>query len=133
MTRPTHPRDIDLDTPLRLSVAAAFAFPDGSMSAAGLRREHARGRLVIERVAGRDYTTMRAIQEMRRQCHVHRRVPASTEDGGAAEKSPGSFETANTRKAQATLSTTLKELKQRSKSISRESEGALAQVVRLRS
>jgi len=58
--------------------------------------------------------------------------PRLSEDGGAAEKSSGSFETANTRKAQAALSTTLKELKQRSKSISRESEGALAQVVRLR-
>jgi hypothetical protein len=34
------------DTPLRLSVAAALAFPDGSMTASG-RREAARGRLMI--------------------------------------------------------------------------------------
>ena len=34
-------------TPLRLSVAAALAFPDGSMTASGLRREDA------ERVADR--------------------------------------------------------------------------------
>jgi hypothetical protein len=27
------------DTPLRLTVAVALAFPDGSMSASGLRRE----------------------------------------------------------------------------------------------
>jgi hypothetical protein len=32
---------------LRLSMAAALAFPDGSMTASGLRREAARGRLVI--------------------------------------------------------------------------------------
>jgi hypothetical protein len=36
------PRDaIRPDTPLRLLVAAAVAFPDGSMTASGLRRETA--------------------------------------------------------------------------------------------
>ena len=39
---------ISPDTPLRLSVAAAVAFPDGSMTASGLRREAA------ERVGGQD-------------------------------------------------------------------------------
>ena len=34
------PRDqVSPDTPLRLGIAAALAFPDGSMTAAGLRRE----------------------------------------------------------------------------------------------
>jgi hypothetical protein len=56
------------DDPLRLEVAASRAFPDGSMTAAGLRREHRRGRLVIERVAGKDYTTLKAIREMREKC-----------------------------------------------------------------
>ncbi len=46
------PDKVKPDTPLRLSVAAALGFPDGSMTASGLRREGARGRLVIERVAG---------------------------------------------------------------------------------
>jgi hypothetical protein len=41
--------EIGDDTPLRLAVAAAFAYPDGSMTASGLRREAARGRLVIGR------------------------------------------------------------------------------------
>jgi hypothetical protein len=36
------------DSPLRLSVAAAIAFPDGSMTPSGLRREAARGRLVVD-------------------------------------------------------------------------------------
>src|ERR1700675_1009998 len=40
--------DVGDTTPLRLAVAAATAFPDGSMTASGLRRECARGRLVIE-------------------------------------------------------------------------------------
>jgi hypothetical protein len=50
--------EIDDDTPLRLAVAAAIAYPDGSMTASGLRREAAKGRLVVERTAGKDYTTL---------------------------------------------------------------------------
>ena len=42
---------IKVDTPFRLSEAAAIAFQDGTMTASGLRRENARGRLVIERIA----------------------------------------------------------------------------------
>jgi hypothetical protein len=36
---------ITTDTPLRLSVAAALAYPDGSMTASGLRREAKRADL----------------------------------------------------------------------------------------
>jgi hypothetical protein len=61
---------VALDTPLRLSVVAALAFPDGSMTASGLRNESARGRLLIERIAGKDYTTLANIEEMRRLCRV---------------------------------------------------------------
>jgi hypothetical protein len=39
---PPELHDVAPDAPLRLSVAAALAFPDGSMSAAALRREHIR-------------------------------------------------------------------------------------------
>src|SRR6516164_6042290 len=56
------------DTPLRLDVAAALAYPDGSMTASGLRREHRRGRLIIERTAGKDYTTLADIERMRALC-----------------------------------------------------------------
>src|SRR5438132_12344893 len=70
------PRDqIADDTPLRLDVAAALAFPDGSMTASGLRREAGKGRLAIERVAGKDYTTLGAISEMRQRCRVEAREP----------------------------------------------------------
>src|SRR5215831_4565756 len=58
------------DTPLRLDAAAKIAFPDGGMTAAGLRREWKRGRLVIERVAGKDFTTLNHIERMREQCRV---------------------------------------------------------------
>ena len=53
------------DTLLRLGVAAALEFPDGSMSAAGLRREAQHGRLKVWRIAGKDYTTKQALKEMR--------------------------------------------------------------------
>jgi hypothetical protein len=72
------PRDqIADDTPLRLKVAADWAFPDGSMTASGLRREADRGRLVIERIAGKLYTTLADIDRMRMLCRVEARVPAS--------------------------------------------------------
>lgn len=59
------PKGVGLHDPLRLAVAVAMAFPDGSMTASGLRREGARGRLVIERIAGKDYTTLFYIERMR--------------------------------------------------------------------
>ena len=68
----TTPGQISDDTPLRLEAAAAIAFPDGGMTANGLRRESKRGRLVIERVAGKDYTTIGHIARMRELCHVNR-------------------------------------------------------------
>jgi hypothetical protein len=58
------------DAPLRLADAARLAFPAGGMTAAGLRREAARGRLTIERIAGKDFTTLAAIERMRVLCRV---------------------------------------------------------------
>src|SRR4029077_5557258 len=62
------PNSVSDDTLLRLGVAAALEFPDGSMSASGLRREAAPGRLRIWRIAGKDYTTRAALSEMRGRC-----------------------------------------------------------------
>jgi hypothetical protein len=72
------PNQVSPDTPLRLEIAATIAFPDGSMTAAGLRREAARGRLVIERIAGKDYTTLVNIERMRELCRVQAKAPDST-------------------------------------------------------
>src|SRR6516164_7905259 len=60
--------EIGPDTPLRLKKAAEIAFPAGGMTASGLRQEAKRGRLVIERIANKDFTTLRHIEEMREQC-----------------------------------------------------------------
>src|SRR5882724_8217524 len=62
--------NVTSDAPLRLSTAAKLAFPDGSMTASGLRREAARGRLRIERIAGKDFTTLDEIKKMRELCRV---------------------------------------------------------------
>src|SRR5258708_29705323 len=72
------PTQFDPDAPLRLSVAAKLAFPDGSMTASGLRREAARGRLVIECIANRHYTTIAAIERMRQLCRVEAKDRDST-------------------------------------------------------
>jgi hypothetical protein len=74
-SRIPEPDKVRPDTPLRLHVAAAIAFPDGSMKASGLRREAGRGRLVVERIAGKDFTTLGAISEMREKCRVNPKVP----------------------------------------------------------
>src|SRR5262245_11652353 len=78
------------DTPLRLETAAALAYPDGSMTASGLRKEAGRGRLVIERTAGKDYTTLAAIAEMRMLCRQNTRDRAcgSVKPGAISEAEP---------------------------------------------
>ena len=79
------------DTPLRLSVAAALAFPDGSLKASGLRREASRGRLVIERIAGKYFTTMANINRMRELCRVEQKASDSGYDPRAAQQAARSI------------------------------------------
>ena len=62
--------NIGPDTPLRLAVAAAIAFPDQTISESSLRREAKRGRLAIEIIAGKAFTTLREIERMRGRCRV---------------------------------------------------------------
>ena len=72
--------NITPETPLRLSVAAKIAFPDGSMTVSGLRREAGRGRLIIEQIAGKHYTTLANIERMRELCRVRPKVHESGYD-----------------------------------------------------
>jgi hypothetical protein len=74
--RPASLDDIEPETPIRLALAARLAYPDGSMSASGLRRLGEKGLLVIERVNRRDYTTLAAIRQMREECRVAPKAPA---------------------------------------------------------
>lgn len=77
--------DITPGTPLRLSAAAQLAFPDGSMTVSGLRRERDRGRLVVESIAGKEYTTLAAIEQMRKLCRAGKNLPVSGSVPNAAE------------------------------------------------
>ncbi|WP_246252059.1 excisionase [Ancylobacter pratisalsi] len=86
MGDPMRPEPTD---PIRLSVAATLAFPDGSMKVAGLRREAERGNLAIMRIAGKDYTTLAAIREMIDKCRVPPKERASG-SGRPAEAMAGS-------------------------------------------
>jgi hypothetical protein len=95
------PEKVTPDTPLRLGVAAALAFPDGSMTASGLRREGARGRLAIERIAGKDFTTLANIERMRELCRVEAKVHGFTSGSAANEQPSGSSSIVAARSAQA--------------------------------
>ena len=84
-------QSVSKDAPLKLALAAKLAFPDGSMSASGLRREARKGRLVVERIAGKDYTTVEAIEEMRKLCRIDRRASDYGFEGEEAQRNqPGS-------------------------------------------
>src|ERR1700730_11567479 len=77
------PETVKPDTPLRLSVAAQIAFPDGSISISALRRMIVTGKLEAAVLAGRYYVTLKDIGEMIERCRVNRRDPASSSTKGA--------------------------------------------------
>ena len=77
MTDRTQP-EITPNTPLRLADAVKIAFPMGGMTVAGLRRERDRNRLVIEKIAGKEFTTLVHIERMRELCREKRGGQTST-------------------------------------------------------
>ncbi|CAX25985.1 Excisionase [Methylorubrum extorquens DM4] len=93
------PTRITQTSPLRLEVAASLAYPDGSMTANGLRTEAARGNLRIEKTAGRFYTTLADIERMRERCrvqesaHAYGSAPSAFATGRSSQTRPGSFST----------------------------------------
>lgn len=64
--------DIDPDLPIRLAGIIPIMFPLGGMTPSGLRKEAVRGRLVLMRIAGKDFTTINAVKEMLRICAAPR-------------------------------------------------------------
>ena len=119
---PTH---VGLDTPLRLDRAVKLAFPFGGMTVSGLRRERDRGNLGIEKIAGKEFTTLRNIEEMRVKC----RAQLKAQDCGSNRKSVtnkeglpgaprGSLEMDRIKSARAALEMTARELNVRSRNIS---------------
>ena len=60
--------DIDPDLQIRLAGIIPIMFPLGGMTPSGLRKEAVRGRLVLMRIAGKDFTTINAVKEMLCMC-----------------------------------------------------------------
>jgi hypothetical protein len=109
--------DIGLDTPLRLIDAARIAFPAGGMTVSGLRKERNRNRLVIEKIAGKEFTTLRNIAEMRVKCREARKEPdygsspkSETQTAKSSATPAGSLETERAKSALAALEQTAKGL-----------------------
>jgi hypothetical protein len=128
--------DIDLsaigpDTPLRLDVAARLAYPDGSMTKSGLRREIARGRLESERTAGKQYVTLIGIQRMRAKCRENPKVPASTFANDVAVKPSTSSSMEKTKSALAMAEMVAQALRKPSLTTSGKSIGPTGSVVTL--
>jgi hypothetical protein len=69
--------NIHPDEPVRLRDAVKYGFPHGGMTVSGLRREAAAGRLRVEKIANKLFTTLRAIEEMRELCRVKVEVHTS--------------------------------------------------------
>lgn len=78
----------DPDTPIRLADIIPLAFKHGGMTPSGLRREAARGNLTIMRMAGKDFTTLADIEEMKRKCRVNANQPAYGSDRAAKTVQP---------------------------------------------
>lgn len=111
--------DIGPDTPLRLDVAAAIAFPDGSITARSLLREAHRGNLAVMHIAGKTFTTLAEIGNMCAVCRVPQNRPASISDLAARTAVPsGSSNIKETNTALARAKAISQRLKRRSPSSS---------------
>jgi hypothetical protein len=113
-----NPDSIGDDTLLRLGVAAALEFPDGSMSASGLRREALHGRLKVWRIAGKDYTTRQSLKDMRERCVLSNPHDSSYVAPARAAKPSGLSKTESGKSAQALAKASAERLKSRSRNIS---------------
>ena len=134
MTGDLHLEHVSEHAPLRLSVAARLAFPDGSMSASSLRKEAAKGLLTIARIAGKDFVTLAAIQSMRNLCQIRRRASDFGSGQPEGEKGPrGSSETDQSKSALDAAMATARRLSRNSPTTSAPNTGksARATVTRL--
>jgi hypothetical protein len=110
--------NIHPDEPLRLEDAIKFGFPHGGMTVSGLRREAKAGRLVIEKIANKHFTSLRAIEEMRKSCRVNQSPLASGCDRLTKIATPsGSSSTTESKLALAAARTIVTGLKNPSKNI----------------
>jgi hypothetical protein len=72
--------EIDPDLPVHLAGIIPIMFPLGGTTPSSLRKEVARGRLLLMRIAGKDFTTINAVKEMLRICAAPRPPPKPVVD-----------------------------------------------------
>ena len=119
MSAPAH-LIVDNDTPQRLDVVAA----QFGLKAAALRTEAKRGRLVISRVAGKDWTSVAEVREMFYRCRVNPEAHTYGSDRLASERTrepsaqSGSSKTPDTSKALVSALAHVERLRRRSPTIS---------------
>jgi hypothetical protein len=112
--------EIGPDTPLRLKTAVEVAFPLGGMTVSGLRSEARKGNLAIEIIAGKQFTTLNAIQEMRKKCRDNPKAQdyglsqSEKKMGGSASGQRGLSATERARLARAALEESARTLNVRS-------------------
>jgi hypothetical protein len=70
---------ITADQPLRLADACNLFFA-GALTPAALRLEASRGNLAMMRIAGKDFVTPAAIEDMKRKCRVERNPHTSSSE-----------------------------------------------------
>ncbi len=103
--------NIGPNDPIRLKTAAEIAFPDGSIKVSSLRSEIRRGNLKSELIAGKQYTTLNAIVEMREKCRESRKARVYISGPVKDESQPGSSSMDRLKRARDAASTISQKLK----------------------
>jgi len=117
--------------PVPLSEAVRLFFPAGGVTVSALRTEARKGRLAIERIAGKDFVTKAAIDQMREKCRVQAKARASISGDEKGGIPSGTSEMEKMRLAQDAVKATASELKKRSRPTGRGGSGrTTASVIR---
>ncbi len=82
-----------------LAEAVDRFLPGGVWTVSSLRTEIRKGRLQVERIAGKFGVTESAIEEMRKLCRERQKAHGSTSGNGQAERPSGVLETENAKSA----------------------------------
>lgn len=122
--------ETDLEPVYPLKEAVDRFLPGGHWTVSSLRTEIRKGRLQVERIAGKIGVTESAIREMRQLCRDKPKDPASTSGPpDTTGKQPGLSSTEERKQAQDAAKATLKALRTGSRNTSRKNTSHQSKVV----
>jgi hypothetical protein len=125
-----HREPLGYDDPVPLVLAAEIFFPAGGVTPSSLRTEIRNGHLVVERIAGKDFVTRRAIEQMRERCRSQPKSRDSGSTEGQKKARSGSSSIAESTSQRDATKATAKALKKPSPTTSpANTSGHLAHVV----